>query len=219
MYTNGLKIAQGTKILWEGAIREVSFELSYILGTDDSWADAEERGLAITQQMIRDWLEEMSAQGRIESIDPLTFVQTFEYGMPKETLYKVPDLIWKKSVLFKDERELAKEAPPEQKRLPEDCLVHKAVRLTFDATGSQERAVRILRAYEEPYTFVRQSNENWTCMHKERTYQLYINLEKSVGFCTCMDFQQRGLKEGMPCKHIYAYVLQDGKMKVKEVVK
>lgn len=226
MYHDGLKIQQGCKILWEGTIREVSFELSYVLGVDDDWHDAELRGNAITKQMIQDWLEEMSAQGRIEHIDPLTFIQTFENGAVPETFYWVrradtlggyglvpPDLIWEKSVAFKDRKGLATETQPRKVAPAQDCLIHKAVPLVFDGTASQERAVRILRAYEEPYTFIHQENGNWTCLSKDKSYQLYVDMQKHLGYCSCQDFQQRGMQSGMPCKHIYGYVLQDGRIK------
>lgn len=207
MYPSNLSIEQGAKILWEGTIREVVFSLSYVLGVDDDWGDAEERGKAITAQMVQDWLDEMAAQGRIESIDPLTFVQTFENGMHDRAYSHAPDLV------------LAEEAPPRKQQYPQDCLVHRAVPLTFDATASQERAVRILRAYEEPYTFVHQPNGNWSCMSKDKVYSLFVDTQKHLGYCSCQDFQQRGMRTGMPCKHIYGYLLQDGRIKqtIKEV--
>lgn len=216
MYPCNLEVQQGTKILWEGSIREIAFKIAYVLGIDDSWSDAEERGKAITEQMIQDWLDEMSASGRIQSIDPITFIQTIENGMPESMYNRAPELtelIWKKSIQTEDQVVLAQEAPPKQQVSPEDCLVHKAVSLRFDGTASQERAIRILRAYEEPYTFIHQPNGNWSCLHKDRVYTLFVDIHKHLGYCTCQDFQQRGIRTGMPCKHIYGYVLQDGRIK------
>lgn len=220
MYSNNLKIVQGTKVLWEGTIREVAFEIGYILGVDDSWSDAEERGKAITAQMIEDWLQEMAAQGRIERIDPLTFIQTFEAGLVPEIDYQIKKATghtrWISdipSTQFVDEKILAEQQP----KPAQHSLELKAVSLTFDATASQERAVRILRAYEELMVFEHQANGDWSCLHGDKSYTIYVDTQKCLGYCTCQDFQQRGMQSGMPCKHIYAFLLQDGKI-VKEVI-
>nr|MDD5617365.1 SWIM zinc finger domain-containing protein [Candidatus Methanoperedens sp.] len=92
---------------------------------------------------------------------------------------------------------------------PEGSLMNNAIRLVFDATGSQDRMNRILRAYDEPYTWIHQDNGNWTCLNREgKAYRLYVDLERSLGYCSCQDFQQRGLAQKMPCKHLYGYVVQ-----------
>ena len=219
MYTNNLEVQQGVKILWEGTFREVAFKVGYVLGIDDNWSDAEERGKGITEQMIQDWLEEMSSQGKIEYIDPISFIQTFEAGLIPEIDHRIKKATDNEirissipSMKFEDiVPEFVSSQPVQEPS--KDCLIHKAVQLKFDATDSQERAIRILRAYEEPYAFIHQENGNWSCLHKNRSYSLFVDTQKHLGYCTCQDFQQRGLRTGMPCKHIYGYLLQDNKVK------
>ena len=217
MYPSEVKVVQGAKILWEGMIREYSFNMTYTLGIDDDWSEANRRASDITEQTVQDWLNAMSERGRVELIDPVTFIQTFERGMVNELSYRYPEIFERVRVHeFEDTRELAGEASKRIAPAEEGSCMSKAVKLVFDATGSQERAIRILRATEEPYTFVHQGNGDWSCTSqangKPHTYRLFVDIHRSAGYCSCQDFQQRGLAQKMPCKHIYGYVIQTNKV-------
>lgn len=196
MYVDQVIVTRGSKILWEGSIQEASFGVLYE-GVDGSWDEAQRRAVGIGDQCVNDWIAEMSQRGRIEFISPL-HISLFDRSEEEETILR---------------HVLKNEAPKIIKREMEGSLMRDAVKLTFDATGSQGRAVRILRAYEEPYSFIHQENGDWTCLNKEgRAYRLYIDLERSTGCCTCQDFQQRGISQKMPCKHLYGYVVQTQKI-------
>jgi predicted nucleic acid-binding Zn finger protein len=220
MIADQLTVTQGTKILWEGTVREVSYALTYI-GIDGDWNEAEIRGNAVTEQMIQDWLINMSCKGKISYISPLQFVQNFEYGAAQVFDYENSNAshLIKNPVSFSDIKDFCAEAAGRTKpKFQERCLIHKAIKLNFDATGSTERAQRILRAYEEQYGFIHLDNGNWSCQNSQgKVYQLYIDISKSMGYCECADFQSRGLKDKMPCKHLYGYLVQDSK--IKETIK
>lgn len=187
---------QGVKILWEGTIREASFAILYE-GVDGNWDEAQRRAAGIGQQCIEDWLREMSERGKIEWISPQTITLYDRSEEEEAVLHHV----------------LNREAPKKIAQPPEGSMLEQAVKLIFDATGSQDRMNRILRGFEETYSFVHQENGDWSCMNREgRAYRLHVDLENSTGACTCQDFIQRGAKLKMPCKHIYGYVVQTQKI-------
>lgn len=81
--------------------------------------------------------------------------------------------------------------------------------LIFDATSSQQRSDRILRATSEEMSLEPdQQGNGWICTDKNgRQFSVDADKERGFGRCTCEDFTHRGVVSKMPCKHIYALVL------------
>jgi len=196
MYIDGVEIAQGCKILQNGRIREINYKIVYN-GIDGDWSDAQIRGTEITEQMISDWLQELSFQGPIEAIVP-NISLIGEVHADADEYQEHLELVGQ-----------SRRAWEQYKKPQGPNLSIKAIRLKFDATGSQERAARILRGIEESFIYVHQENGDWTCQTKNKTYRIFVDLEKSIGYCNCEDFTLRGIKIAMPCKHIYGYVTQN----------
>lgn len=81
--------------------------------------------------------------------------------------------------------------------------------LVFDATSSQQRSDRILRATSEEMSLEPDMHGNgWICIDKnERQFSVDADKARGIGRCTCEDFIHRGISSKMPCKHIYALVI------------
>lgn len=81
--------------------------------------------------------------------------------------------------------------------------------LIFDATSSQQRSDRILRATSEEMSLEPDPHGNgWICTDKNgRQFSVDTDKARGMGRCTCEDFIHRGISSKMPCKHIYALVL------------
>lgn len=80
------------------------------------------------------------------------------------------------------------------------------VKLIFEATNSKPRSDRIMRATTEEMTFEPNPDGNdWICTdHNERHFHVNVDKAAGMGRCDCEDFVNRGSKQEMPCKHIYA---------------
>jgi len=88
----------------------------------------------------------------------------------------------------------------------------KPVPLTFEAGQSRERQNRIMRAMNESYSIVQQGDEFIvTPLKSGSQYRVYVDAEKGQGYCTCRDFEARGISQRMPCKHIYAVLMNSEK--------
>jgi len=188
MYLKEYTIIRGVKILWEGMIEEFAVMLDYD-GIDGDWNEAEDRGLGIGDEAIQYWLNKKAMAGNIEYISPLD-IKFYDsdnvMAIVKENINRIKPKTIKNEI---------------------KSLASKMIPLTFDASGSEERCWRILRANEEKMTFIHQANGDWSCLTaKGSIYRVSVDLEKSMGYCTCDDFQKRGLVKAMPCKHIYAYI-------------
>ncbi len=189
MYIKDYTIVRGVKILWEGIIEELAVMINYD-GIDNDWNEAHERALGIAEEGVKDWLDKKTLSGQIEYISPLG-VKFYESDNVNAII-----------------EDSLKRSKPVIKTNESKSLVSQMIPLTFDASGSEERCWRILRANEEKMTFIHQANGDWSCLTaKGSIYKLSVDLEKSIGYCTCEDFQKRGLVKAMPCKHIYAYIV------------
>jgi len=88
----------------------------------------------------------------------------------------------------------------------------KPVPLEFEAGQSRERQNRIMRAMNESYSITREGNEFIvTPMRSGSQYRVYVNPDEKTGYCTCRDFEARGIQQRMPCKHIYAVLMNSEK--------
>jgi hypothetical protein len=83
------------------------------------------------------------------------------------------------------------------------------VELIFDAADSKHRSDRIMRAQTEEMTFEPcPTGDGWICTdHNERQFRVNADKAAGAGRCDCEDFVHRGSSQRMPCKHIYALVL------------
>lgn len=81
--------------------------------------------------------------------------------------------------------------------------------LIFDATSSQQRSDRILRATSEEMSLEPDPHGNgWICTDKNgRQFRVDADKARGIGRCTCEDFIHRGINSKMPCKHIYALAI------------
>jgi hypothetical protein len=80
------------------------------------------------------------------------------------------------------------------------------IELIFDATNNKQRSDRIMRATTEEMSFEpNPDGDDWICTdHNQRHFHVNVDKAASVGGCDCEDFVNRGSKQEMPCKHIYA---------------
>ena len=178
----GIQVSAGARI-WttDGIERNISYTITY--SPEDLW-DASERGTAVSEQMVQDWLEDKLKNGQVKAIQ-LT---------PAEASEAVST-----DGIIVDEH-----SRPAQKQ---------AVPLVFEVNEDRDRLNRVRRAMDENYSIVKQNGVYIvTPLKSGQTYQVCVDLQKKTGSCTCLDFQLRGKQNRMPCKHIYAVaMMQDMK--------
>lgn len=89
-----------------------------------------------------------------------------------------------------------------QRPNPDSPKVEK-VSLIFAALDKQRQA-RLNRALSEKYA-IEDSDTPDTYLIKNGSGRVFVTaLTGDWGYCSCEDFQFRGAKAGMPCKHLYA---------------
>lgn len=174
MYIDKITAKSGSKIILDGHLREMAFEVE-MTEVDGDWEDAQERCSGIAEQLIEDWLKKQIEFG---VVTPIT-------------------------------SQLSASIQPQG-------FAQRLAQLVFDATGSKDRANRILRAMKEQYEFVRK-NKQWYCKTTSGEYEISLDMESLTGHCSCPDFAAHGIKEQMPCKHLYGFVIQTGKVKWDEI--